>query len=267
RLREHLSTKHPNDKDKPIEYFQEIYKKFQNLSTIVASFKKQHAANKDGLICAYRILQLIAKSGKSYNIGETVIIPSIKEFISTVMHQDIPENLKTLPLSDSTVKRQIDEMAVNVEKNLISILQNTSFSMQLDESITANNNALLMAYVHYFDENNTLREEMLFAINLITDTRGLSIFYTVKSYFTKNNIPLNNIVACVTDGTPSMVGCYRGFVAYLKEEVPNVLCVHCVVHRQHLVGKHLSTALNSSLTIIIRAINKIKSKPKNEKMF
>ncbi|KAK9406799.1 hypothetical protein NXF25_005573 [Crotalus adamanteus] len=113
------------------------------------------------------------------------------------MHQDIPENLKTLPLSDSTVKRRIDEMAVNIEKNLISILQNSSFSMQLDESTLADNNALLMACVHYFDENNTLQEEMLFAIKLITDTRGLSIFNIVKSYFTKNNIPLNNIVACL----------------------------------------------------------------------
>ncbi|XP_034287159.2 zinc finger BED domain-containing protein 5-like [Pantherophis guttatus] len=267
RLREHLSTNHPNDKDKPIEYFQEIYKKFQNRSTIIASFKKQHAVNEDRLIAAYRISRLIAKSGKSYNIGETVIIPSIKEFISTVMHQDIPEILKMLPLSNSTVKRRIEEMAVNVEKKLISILQNSSFSMQLDKSTIADNNALLMAYVRYFDENNTLREERLFAINLITDTRGLSIFNTVKSYFTKNNIPLNNIVACATDGAPLMIGRYCGFVAYLKEEVPNVLCIHCVVHRQHLVGKHLSTSLHSSLTIIIRAINKIKSNAKNDRMF
>ncbi|KAK9396609.1 hypothetical protein NXF25_019970 [Crotalus adamanteus] len=116
-LRKYLSTKHPNNKDKPIEYFQEIYKKFQNHSTIVASFKKQHAVNEDDLIAAYRISQLIAKSGKSYNIGETVIIPSIKEFISTVMHQDIPEILKKLPLSNSILKRRIEEMAINVEKN------------------------------------------------------------------------------------------------------------------------------------------------------
>lgn len=112
RLREHLSTKHPNDKDKPIEYFQELHNKFQNRSTIVASFKKQNAANEDGLLASYRISQLIAKSGKSYNIGEKLIIPSIKEFITTVMHQDIPEALKTLPLSDTTVKRRIEAMAV-----------------------------------------------------------------------------------------------------------------------------------------------------------
>ncbi|KAK9399750.1 hypothetical protein NXF25_012769 [Crotalus adamanteus] len=96
------------------------------------------------------------------------------------MHQDIPEILKTLPLSDSTVKRRIEEMQLMLKKKLISILQNSSFSMQLDESTIADNNVLLMAYVRYFDENNTLREEMLFTINLITDTRGLSIFNTVK---------------------------------------------------------------------------------------
>lgn len=162
------------------------------------------------------------------------------------MHHDIPETLKTLPLCRSTVQRRIDEMAVNVE----SILQNSSFSMQLEEPTIADNNYLLMAYVRYFDDNNTLREEMLFAINLITYTRGLSLFNTVKSYFTKNNIPLNNIVACATDGAPSMVSRYRGYVAYLKEEVPNVLCIQCVVRRQHLVGKHLSTSLQSSLTVV-----------------
>ncbi|KAG8233918.1 hypothetical protein J437_LFUL005123 [Ladona fulva] len=167
RLRKHLSTDHP--KDKPIEYFQEIYKKLQNQTT-----------NEDGFIATYRISQLIAKSGKSYNTGEAVIIPSIKEFISTVMHQDIPEILLTLPLSDSTVKRQID--AVNVENKLISTLKNCSFSMQLDKSTIADNDALLMAHVRYLDENNIIREEMLFAINLIIDTKGLSIFSTVRTY-------------------------------------------------------------------------------------
>ncbi|XP_075227349.1 protein FAM200C-like [Lycorma delicatula] len=124
--------------------------------------------------------------------------------------------------------------------------------MQLDEPTIADNNALLLAYVCYFDEDNTLREEMLFAINLITvTTTGLSILNTMKSYFTKNNIPLNNIVACATNGAQAMIVCYCGFVAYVKEEVPNILCIHYMVHRQHLVGKHLSTSLHSSLTIII----------------
>jgi hypothetical protein len=108
---------------------------------------------------------------------------------------------------------------------------------------------------------------MLFTLNLNTYTTGLSTFTAVKSYFAKHNIPLSNIIAWATDGAPSMIGRYRGFIAFLKEEVPNVLCIHCVVHRQHLVGKSLSTILHSSLRIIIRAINKIKSNSKNDRMF
>ena len=50
------------------------------------------------------------------------------------MHQDIPQALKTLPLRDNTVKRRIEAMAVNVENKLVSVLQQCSFSMQLDES-------------------------------------------------------------------------------------------------------------------------------------
>ncbi|GIY08283.1 hypothetical protein CDAR_293181 [Caerostris darwini] len=66
RLRKHFSKKHPNDKDKPIEYFQEKYKKIQNRSTVVViSLKKQSAANEDGLIAAYRIMQLIEKMVKT----------------------------------------------------------------------------------------------------------------------------------------------------------------------------------------------------------
>lgn len=33
------------------------------------------------------------------------------------MHQDISQILKTFPVSDSTAKQRIEEMAVNVKKN------------------------------------------------------------------------------------------------------------------------------------------------------
>lgn len=267
RMVAHLTSQHKKDKEKPLEYFQDLYEKFKNRHTITASFKKQSAKNKDGLTASYRMSKLIAKSGRSHNIGETLLIPSIQEYVSTVMHQDPTDDIKTLALSDTTVSRRIDEMAVDVESQLVTILQTTSFSIQLDESTITDNNALLMAYVRYFNENSVLQEEMLFVQNLITDTKGVSIFTAVKSYLEKNNIPLTNIISCATDGAPSMVGRYRGFIAYLKKEVPNVICIHCVIHRQHLASKNLSISLHSSLNIIISVINKIKANAKNDRMF
>ncbi|KFD45208.1 hypothetical protein M513_13916 [Trichuris suis] len=44
-----------------------------------------------------------------------------------------------------------------------------------------------------------------------------------------------------------MIGCYRPFVSYLKQMVSDVMTLHCVIHRQHLAAKHLSSALNESL--------------------
>ena len=122
------------------------------------------------------------------------------------MHQDPSKVLKTLPLSNTSVSRRIDEMAANVEDELAVILRNILFSIQLDESTTVDNNAILMAYGRYFDEDTILQEEMLFTSNLITNTKGLSIFTAVKSYLEKNDIPMHNIVACATDGAPSMMG-------------------------------------------------------------
>ena len=49
--------------------------------------------------------------------------------------------------------------------------------------------------------------------------------------------------------------------------MPTVLYIHCVIHRQHLVGKHLSTRLHESLNVIIKTIKKNKSNAKNDRMF
>lgn len=49
-------------------------------------------------------------------------------------------------------------------------------------------------------------EEMFFARRIKMDTMRLSIFEEVKSYLSENNIPMENIIACATDGATSMVG-------------------------------------------------------------
>uniref|UniRef100_A0A5S6QHH3 HAT C-terminal dimerisation domain-containing protein n=1 Tax=Trichuris muris TaxID=70415 RepID=A0A5S6QHH3_TRIMR len=110
-------------------------------------------------------------------------------------------------------------------------------------------------------------QELLFAKHLVTCTKGESIFLAVDEVFKDKNIPLSHIIAVATGGAPSMVGRHRGFLAHLKRLVPNVLAVHCVIHRQHLVAKHLSERLNCSLQLVVAAINKIKSKSLNDRLF
>ena len=63
-----------------------------------------------------------------------------------------------------------------------------------------------------------------------------------------------------THGAPLMIGCYRGFIALLKKAFHSVFSIHCVIHCQHLVAKKLSDQLNSSLQVVIVAINSIKTR-------
>jgi len=66
------------------------------------------------LKASYNIYLITAKQGKAHTIGESNIIPAIEEVIETVMQQDPHSFLKNLPLSNSTVRRRIDEMANDV---------------------------------------------------------------------------------------------------------------------------------------------------------
>ena len=138
--------------------------------------------------------------------------------------------------------------------------------MQLDESTLRDNEALLMAYVRDI-HNGVSKEEMLFSKPLETDTRGETIFMVVKQFCEEKNIPIGNIIACATDGAPSMIGRHRSFIAHLKRAVPNVFSIHCVIHRQHLIAKHLTANLHQSLQIVITATNKIKKNSLNDRIF
>jgi hypothetical protein len=83
----------------------------------------------------------------------------------------------------------------------------------------------------------------------------------------EKGIPLDNIVSVATDGAPAMVGRYRELISYLKKAVPNVVAVHCVIHRQHLVAKNFSDRLHCSQQYVITAVNKIRSNALNDRLF
>ena len=64
-----------------------------------------------------------------------------------------------------------------------------------------------------------------------------------------------------------MVGRHRGFISHMKSVVPELFAIHCVVHREHLVAKHLSVRLHDSLNVVITVVNKIKSSVLNDRIF
>ena len=82
---DHLKAKHPEKANKHVAYFRDLKLKFEKRPTFGALFKSCENEVEKGLIASYKVSKLIAKCGKSYNIGETLIIPPVKKIISTMM--------------------------------------------------------------------------------------------------------------------------------------------------------------------------------------
>lgn len=98
-----------------------------------------------------------------------------------MLHKPAADIVRKIPLSNSSVQRRIDEMAENIEESLCNHLKTCQFSIQLDESTLPTNEALLLSYVRFI-KNEKICQELLFARNLETNTKGETIFNTLKKF-------------------------------------------------------------------------------------
>ena len=235
RLSKHLTKIDPDKVGKSI-FFKSLWDNFKKRKTVGIMFSKLSQQSDDGLHVSYNLSLMMARKGEPHTISKELILPSLKEVWDTVLHHKVSSAvIKSILLSYNTVQRRVDEMATDMEDSLCSIMRNTEFSLQLDESTLPGNESLLLGYVHF-----VLDGVLAMALSLNADTRGETVFQEVKTYFEKNQIPLTNVIACATDGAPSMIGCYRGFMAFLKAASLDVLMIHCVIYQQHLVAKNMS---------------------------
>ena len=73
-------------------------------------------------------------------------------------------------------------MAKDVEASICKLLMSTEFYLQVEESILLNIEVLLLAYMQFLKEVEII-PKMIFTKSLITNTKGESIFNTVKEHF------------------------------------------------------------------------------------
>ena len=67
---------------------------------------------------------------------------------------------QSIPLSNNTVSRRIDEMATDVESKLTILLKKSKFALQIDESTVIDNKAILLAYVRFINEQKEITDEI-----------------------------------------------------------------------------------------------------------
>ena len=58
-----------------------------------------------------------------------------------------------------------------------------------------------------------------------------------------------------------------GIVVRIKEKVANITRKHCMTHREVLVAKHLAQSLSELLSLCVKIVNCIKTRPLQSGMF
>ncbi|GFT47060.1 zinc finger BED domain-containing protein 5 [Trichonephila clavipes] len=94
---------------------------------------------------------LHARCKKHHTIAEELILPAAIEIVETMFGDNFAKELQSIPLSNYTVSRRIDDIAEDVEQQLFGKLRNKLFSIQLDEATDSNKDAHFIAYVRFWD--------------------------------------------------------------------------------------------------------------------
>jgi hypothetical protein len=67
---------------------------------------------------------------------------------------------------------------------------------------------------------------------MLVYTEHLVQYNKQKNYLDVNNIPMKNITFWAADGAPNMMGKKNSCLKLMKDENPELLLAHCVIHRK-----------------------------------
>nr|XP_039265785.1 protein ZBED8-like [Styela clava] len=223
---------------------------------------------KPALECSYEVAYRIAKCKKPHTITEDLIKPCAEKIVELLIGPKEKRKTQQVPLSNSTIRRRIDDMAADVCQQVCSEIKQSKLqaSLQLDESTDTTLESHLIAFARY-EKNEKIKEEFLFCKSMPSTTTALDVKTIVNAFFIANELSWCNFKHVCTDGAPAMVGVRAGFVALVKKEWPHVTSSHCSLHRYALATKTLPSRLLEVMDFAVKVINFIRARAKNHRLF
>ena len=213
------------------------------------------------------IAHMIAQAKKPHNIGETLVKPCMIKVPSLVLGVASSNKLAKISLSDSTIKTDIDELANDIEFQVLQkIKESPFFTIQFEVRTDVIQLFQLLVYICYVGLTS-IEEEMLFCRLIDTTDKAENVFKLVASYFDGKGIKREKLIGICTDGALTMLGSQSGFVTRIKQKSPNAVGTHCVIHREALASKTLPAAMKNKLAITIRVVNFVKARATNTRLF
>ena len=118
-----------------------------------------------------------------------------------------------------------------------------------------------------FVKGNAIANEFSFCQEMKERTRAKDVFDLVNVFLRENSIAWNIVGLVCTDGAPAMIGHRSGFVAQMKQLASHIVSNHCAIHKYALACKALPLELKSVLNSVVKAVNFIRGRAVNFRLF
>ncbi|XP_048206801.1 zinc finger MYM-type protein 6 isoform X2 [Perognathus longimembris pacificus] len=262
----HLKTKHSELENMPIDFFEQ---KSLEMECQNSSLKKCLLVEKSLVKASYLIAFRIAASKKPFSIAEELIKPYLVEMCSEVLGSSAGDKMKTIPLSNNTIGRRIEELSADIEDQLIQKVRESKwFALQIDESSEISDVTLLLCYIRFIDYDcSDVKEELLFCIEMPSPVSDTEIFEVINKYIDSKSLSWEHCVGLCTDGATSMTGRYSGLRSKIQEVAMNTMAfTHCFIHREHLTTAKVSLCLQEILLQSAQILSFIKNNASNSRM-
>jgi hypothetical protein len=187
--------------------------------------------------------------------------------VSIMVGESAAKQLLNVPLSNNTITRRLYDMSEDMNDQLIEKLKYKHFSIQLDEATDNNDDADLIYYVRFIDGEDNIIEDLLFCKSITAGSKAVDLFEVIDSFMDENSIDWTQCVSVCTDGARSMSGRYGGLQAPIRNQAPDTLWTHYVIHREALTSQFPSPLLNEVVETVIKIVNFSKTRPMKARFF
>ncbi|XP_025418323.1 protein FAM200A-like [Sipha flava] len=182
------------------------------------------SGNKSPTFTSYLVALRVAKESMPHTITENLILPAAIDMVNIMIDAEEANKLKTIPLSNDTISRRINEMSTDVLNQIF------------DESIDVTNLAQFLCFVRY-ECDGTIKENMLFCKSIPGHTTGQGLFELFIETTKNENLDWNKCISVYSDGAKAITGKNSGLIVKLKELMPHIEWTHCFLHRHALAAK------------------------------
>ena len=176
------------------------------------------STNSDILRASYLVSyrNRIAKTKKPFTFGEELILLACTDICREVLGESAARKIAQVPFSARTVARRIEDMAEDIETQLLEqIVKSPWFAIQCDESTDIENKAVLLVFVRYLHEED-IHEDILCALLLPKNTTTSKLFKSLNEYFSEK-LNWSFCISVCTDGAAGMIGRLSGLTVRIKE--------------------------------------------------